>query len=60
MQRAKEVAGLADAKQELNEVEDAIANADRLLDRRNPVVRRAIRAGLRAFLQSLGRTRVEG
>lgn len=60
MQRAQEVAGLANAKEELQNVDTLIANADHLLDRRNPVVRRAIRAGLRAFLQSLGRTRVEG
>lgn len=60
MKRAEEVAGLASAKQELNEVEALITNADVLLDRRNPLVRRAIRAGLRAFLQSLGRPGVEG
>lgn len=60
MLKAKEVAGLADGKQELKEIDTLIANADRLLDRKDPAVRRAIRAGIRSFLGSLYRTRTEG
>jgi len=59
MQRAKEVAGLADGKQELKEIDTLITTADQLLDRRNPVVRRALRAGFRAFLGALDRARIE-
>lgn len=60
MLKAKEVAGLADGKQELTEVEALIAKSDQLLDRRDPVVRRAIRAGFRAFLGTLNKSRIEG
>lgn len=60
MLKAKEVAGLTDAQDELAEVDSLIANADRLLDRKDPAVKRAIRAGLRAFFGALNRTRVEG
>lgn len=59
MDKAKELAGLANAKQELNEVDALIANADTLLDRKNPAVRRAIRAGFRAFLGALHRAGTE-
>jgi hypothetical protein len=59
MQKAKEVAGLTDGKQELKEIDALIATADQLLDRRNPVVRRALRAGYRAFLGALDRARAE-
>jgi len=59
MLKAKEVAGLADGKQELKEIDTLITTADQLLDRRNPVVRRALRAGFRAFLGALDRARIE-
>ncbi len=60
MKRAEEVAGLlATAKEELKDVDALLANADTLLDRKNPVVRRAIRAGLRAFLGTLSGSRTE-
>ena len=60
MLKAKEVAGLADGKQELKDVEALIANADRLIDRKNPAVKRAFRAGLRVFFGALNRARIEG
>lgn len=60
MLKAKEVAGLTDAKIELTKVDELIANADRLIDRKDPAVRRAIRAGFRAFLGALHRPRIEG
>jgi hypothetical protein len=60
MLKAKEVAGIADGKNELKEIDTLIANADRLLDRKDPAVRRAIRAGIRSFLGTLYRTRTEG
>jgi hypothetical protein len=60
MLKAKEVAGLADGKQELAEVDLLIANADRLLDRKNPAFKRAFRAGIRAFLSTLHQPRTEG
>ena len=59
MLKAKEVAGLADGKNELKEVEALIATADQLLDRKNPHMRRAVFAGVRAFLGALNRARIE-
>src|SRR5688572_28138793 len=50
MLKAKEVAGLSDARQELKEVDALIASANDLLDRKNPHMRRAVFAGMRAFL----------
>ena len=60
MQRIKEVAGLADGKPEIEKVDELIARANTLLDRKDPALRRAVRAGLRAFLGTLYRTRAEG
>lgn len=53
MKRAEEVAGLANGKQELKEIDTLIERAENLLSTNDPHLRRAVFAGMRAFARAM-------